>query len=110
MHLELISPTSPTPGRCELSTQLEEAVAAELDDLGVVAERVKVRVVSSVDLAGKAKDVMLQRQWSSGEAYPEAFPYRSRAILALQRVDGHDVLIFMMYTQEYGSECPEPAY
>ena len=92
----------------DIGNFIEKAVATALQDAGVSASPVHVRIVSSVDSAAQPKDVLLQRQWSSGEAYPAEFPFRSRAVMAAQRVDGHDIIIFMMYTQEYGSDCPEP--
>jgi len=38
----------------------------------------------------------------------EEFPYHSKALLAFQTVDGHDVVFFSMYVQEYGAHCPQP--
>eukprot|EP00900_Chrysochromulina_parva_P002486 jgi/Chrpa1/12238/Chrysochromulina_OHIO_Genome00004985-RA len=93
---------------CTLSRALEAAVASALDEHGVLAEPVRVRVASSIDLVSTPNDVMRQRQWSDGQAYPTAFPFRSRAVMAMQKVEGHEVLLFMMYTQEYGDACPEP--
>ena len=92
----------------ELSASLEGAIASALAAQQVACEPVRVRVVSSVDTSAEAKNVMLQRSWSSGGAYPERFPFRSRAVMAVQKVDGHDVIIFAMYTQEYGADCPDP--
>ena len=92
----------------DLSRMLQSNISTALSQANVLCEPVKVRVVSSIDLSAEPNDVMQQRQWSCGEAYPNKFPFRSRSIMALQEVDGHDVLLFMMYAQEYGDNCPEP--
>jgi len=56
------------------------------------------------------------------EDYPRSFPYTSKLILAFQRTPvagcsggggeaadgGRDILIFAMYVQEYGADCPAP--
>src|SRR5687768_3710173 len=39
---------------------------------------------------------------------PEELSYRSRAIFLYQHLDGVDVLLFVMYVQEYGSDAPPP--
>jgi hypothetical protein len=42
-------------------------VAAALCAAGVECEPVAVRVVSSIESSNKAKEEMVQREWSSGE-------------------------------------------
>lgn len=42
------------------------------------------------------------------ENYPECFQQRSRTVLLFQEVDGIDVVLFGMFVQEYGSDCPPP--
>jgi len=40
--------------------------------------------------------------------YPSDMPFRQRVVLMFQRIDGVDVCIFALYTQEYGPDCPAP--
>jgi len=39
---------------------------------------------------------------------PDTLPYRSRAIFLFQKLDGVDVLLFVMYVQECDSKAPPP--
>ena len=41
-------------------------------------------------------------------AFPDAFPYRAKALFAFEEIDGTDVCFFGMHVQEYGSDCPSP--
>lgn len=42
------------------------------------------------------------------QPYPKVLPYRSKALYVFENIDGADVLLFAMYLQEYGDECPQP--
>ena len=81
-------------------------MAEALAEAGVRAQPVAVRMLSSIESTSQAQQLMLQRQWSSGEAYPSEFPYRSRAIMLFQRVRGLEVNFFTMYTQVICPSAP----
>ncbi|XP_062197213.1 probable histone acetyltransferase HAC-like 3 isoform X2 [Phragmites australis] len=69
-------------------------------------EGLTVRVVSSADRVFQAQARF--QEFFKQEKYPCEFPYRSKAILLFQKIDGVDVCLFAMYVQEYGSDCPSP--
>ena len=61
------------------------------------AEGLFVRVVSCVDKRMDTKSAFYDLFRESG--FPEAFAYRSKAVVLFQRLEGVDVCLFVMYLQ-----------
>eukprot|EP01052_Picozoa_sp_SAG31_P012750 SAG31_NODE_752_length_12351_cov_14.467516_6_plen_1414_part_00 len=95
----------------KLGQFIEERIKTELIDLGErdAAAAVVVRVVSSRDEAtGVKSNVRAGYSAHGAGAYAEKYCFSSKAIFLFQRLDGLDVLLFVMYVQEYDASCPSP--
>ncbi|CAA7014927.1 unnamed protein product [Microthlaspi erraticum] len=85
--------------------QTAKATGKSINDVSE-AEDLTLRVVFSADKSShvnKAFADLLHK-----ENYPSEFPYRSKAILLFQKIEGVDVCIFALFVQEFGSECSLP--
>ncbi|XP_034580614.1 probable histone acetyltransferase HAC-like 3 isoform X2 [Setaria viridis] len=95
-----------------LSERLEQDRQQRASTSGKGAEEVPrvegltVRVVSSADRVLQVQPRF--HEFFKQEKYPGEFPYKSKAILLFQKIEGVDVCLFAMYVQEYGSDCPSP--
>jgi len=93
----------------DLGDFVQQFVAQTLRNDGVTCEAVTVRLVSSMKTASPTNDALIRYfRDKVGQQYPKEFPYCSNALMAFQKIQGHDVLLFALYVQEYGNDCPEP--
>ena len=91
-----------------LRSQHAEDSKIPLDKVPRVSE-VCVRVVCQTNKTFHVKPNMRERYHTPNpDKFPGEFYYTSKCILLFQKIDGLDVLIFGMYVQEYGSDCPPP--
>eukprot|EP00924_Labyrinthula_sp_SR-Ha-C_P003237 augustus_masked-scaffold_15-processed-gene-3.40-mRNA-1 protein AED:0.01 eAED:0.02 QI:0/-1/0/1/-1/1/1/0/1759 len=79
----------------------ERLPLSQIPDCG----EINIRVVSCKDaeLFPRAGLAALYK-----DKYPTSFPHRVKCVLLFEKRDGVDCLILGMYTQVYGSDCPEP--
>ena len=73
-------------------------------DVGPDPSKLHIRVLSNFEENCKVKPFVKKAM----ESYPASFKFRSRCLFLFQELDGVNVLIYAMFVQEYGSDCPEP--
>ena len=69
---------------------------------------INIRVVSCKDTELIPRQGLERLYKGAPTNYPKSFPYRVKCVLMFERVDGVDLLIYAMYTQSYGANCPKP--
>ncbi|KAH9251081.1 hypothetical protein BASA81_011156 [Batrachochytrium salamandrivorans] len=74
-------------------------------DVGDAVPKVIIRVLSNCDETFITKP--FAKATAGGGVAPD-YTYRSRAIFLFQHLDGVDVLLFIMYVQEFGPDAPPP--
>ncbi len=82
-------------------------------DVDAVIDSLTVRVVSNVkkpcDVFGNLKAWYEAQSADEGTALPTmSYSYRSKAIAVFQKIHDVDVLAFVLYAQEYGTDNPPP--
>ena len=90
---------------------IEKAIKDELRQLGEpeAADATVLRMVSSCqDNAKTNRYVREGFATTKSGGYAADYPFKSKALFLFQRLDGIDVLLFVMYVQEYDSSCPQP--
>lgn len=101
--------TSEVLARTDLGDFVQEFVRQALESEGIKCAPVTVRLVSSMKTASPANEALIRYSWrQTGQSYPKEFPYCSNALMAFQQIQGQDVLLFALYVQEYGQDCPQP--
>ena len=108
-HASFVTPSLPPSiaglPTTKLALYLEDRINHFLQAEEVDAGTVTIRVVFSSDKVLDTHALMKNRFQRS---FPESFPYRTKAIVAFQEIDGADVCFFGIHVQEYGSDCQAP--
>lgn len=67
---------------------------------------VTIRQVTATDRKLEVRELMKKRY--AHKNYPEEFPFRCKCIVAFQKIDGVDVILFALYVYEHGPDNPPP--
>ncbi|KAL3925654.1 MAG: hypothetical protein SGILL_000257 [Bacillariaceae sp.] len=98
---------------CPVSSFIQEKVHKAMQSSLNASKTTTVRVISDCDRKFSVpKSVRryfrAENVSSSGSMPPESVPYRQKAIVMFQKIDGMDVCVFCMYVQEYDGEGEDP--
>jgi len=86
-----------------------------VEDVPPVPE-ITIRVINSVNKKAEVKKNFFEHYGGGSAAggggggyeYPTEFTFKQKVILLFQKIEGVDVCLYCMYTQEYGSENKPP--
>jgi hypothetical protein len=95
----------------KLGSFLESAVKARLISAGfeATAASVSVRLVSNTQQRlDIPEQIRMNLRTPGGEQLPRSLPYKQKAVLLFQRVDGVDICLFSLYLHEFDAKCPPP--
>ena len=67
---------------------------------------ITIRQVTATDRKLEVRELMRKRY--AHKDYPEEFPFRCKCIVAFQKIDGVDVILFALYVYEHGPDNPPP--
>jgi len=64
--------------------------------------------ISIRQLASTEQVVEVGEEMSKRYRHTPTLPFRSKAIVAFQKIDGVDVIVFVLYVHEFDGDCPHP--
>lgn len=67
---------------------------------------ITIRVISSFDRVFEPKPRILQK--INNPSYPKFIPVHEKCIVLFQKIDNIDVLLLVLYVEEFNDKCPQP--
>ena len=91
---------------CSLSNELESEVKTMMMNSGAGDQKITIRVFASKQTTTLQPNTK-ERFGKTGKMAIN-FPYDQKAIYVFLEINGQDICIFTLFTQEYGNDCPAP--